>query len=211
MADNSTANVSIGKGVKGGYWFSAPATAANLAKIDSEALKDFDSKVSEVLDNVDNLGYISEDGWTESEDRDTEDFKDVNGDVIDSSTSGRVETIAATMVEIKKESLSEQYGHGNVTEEGGVITALHTSDEHDERIYVADLVLKNGRRWRQIVPRGKVSEIGELAIKSGELVGREATVKCGSYTFKSKSVTVIDDFQSTTPATSGASGSGGGE
>ena len=96
MADNNTANVSTGKGVKGGYWFSAPASDENLAKITDESLKDFDAKVLETLTDAVNLGYISEDGWNESEDRDTEDFKDVNGDVVDSSTSSRVESVAAT-------------------------------------------------------------------------------------------------------------------
>lgn len=197
---NDTANVSTGKGVKGGYWFSAPASTENLALITSESLKDFSAKVTETLADSVNLGYISEDGWVESEDRESDDFKDVNGDIIDSSTSSRTENIAVTMVEVKESSLAEQYGHGNVSDADGVITALHTSDEHDERIYVADLVLKNGRRWRQIVPKGKVGEIGDLTIKSGQLVGREAKIKCGSFSFKNKSVTVIDYFQSSAAA-----------
>ena len=43
-----------------------------------------------------------------------------------------------------------------------------------------ELVLKNGRKWRQVVPVGSVTEVGELTINSGEVVGREITIACAA-------------------------------
>ena len=50
------------------------------------------------------------------------------------------------------------------------------------RIYVADLLLRNGRRWRSILPQGQVTEIGELTVASSELVGRETTITANAWT-----------------------------
>lgn len=198
MADNSTANVSTGKGVKGGYFFRVPATEANLNIIKSGGLKTFASKVETILTTAENLGFISSDGWVIADDREVETYTDVNGDVIHTGINSRTETVTATLVEKKKATLATMWGDSNVTDEDGVIEALHTSDDPEECIYIADLVLKNGRRWRYVVPLGQVTEIGEETIASGSLVGREVTITGNSFAYaEGKSVTSIDWMEST--------------
>lgn len=183
MADNSTANVSAGKGVLGGYFFSAPLTAS-VPSDNTSALS---------ADYV-NLGYISEDGIDEDISKDNETFKDMNGDVILVASSSREETIKATLIEVKKDALAEQYGHSNVTDVNGVITVKHNSTEPDQRIYVLELLLKDNRKWRQVIPNGKVTEVGTLSIASGDLVGREVTITASP---DSNGDSVIDYIDST--------------
>ena len=193
---NSTANVSVGKGVKGGYFFSAPATAENLAAI--SGLSTFSTSVLTALTGGVNLGYISEDGWVFGEERDSESHVDVNGETIVTATTSKTENIAATLVEMKAATLKEWYGQDNVTDAEGLITAMHTADDADVRIYVADLLLRDGRRWRSVVPQGQVTEIGELTVASSELVGRETTITANAWTDSAgKTYTIIDYIEST--------------
>lgn len=206
MAENSTANVSTGKGVKGGYFFRAPATTANLNIIKAGTLKTFASKIDELIQTAENLGYISSDGWVIADDREIETYTDVNGDAIHTGINSRTETIAATLVEKKKATLATIWGDDNVTDADGVIEALHTSDDPEECIYIADMVLKNGRRWRYVVPLGQVTEVGEESIASGSLVGREVTITGNSFAYaEGKTVTSIDWLESTETAESAES------
>lgn len=166
---NSTANASTGRGVAGGYFFSAPMTAALPADYTTALPPEYV-----------NLGFITTDGWNEAEDVTTDTQADVNGETIDTSRSERVETMKATLVEVKADALKEQYGQANVTDSAGLITVRHNNGERTHRRYVAELVLKNGRRWRAVIGDGQVTEVGELQINSSTLVGREVTITCNS-------------------------------
>lgn len=163
---NTTANVSAAKGVKGGYIFSAP--------VGTELPTDIETNRNEAFKV---LGFISEDGYVESVEEDSNDIVDMNGDLMDSSNSGRVESAEVTLAEIKAETLKRQYGAENVTDADGVITVKHNSNSHGSFSYVLELLLKDGRRWRKVVPIGQSSELGELTIASTELCQRPLTIK----------------------------------
>ncbi len=163
---NNAANVSAGKGVKGGYIYAAPTGTALPTDITSKLNTAF--KV---------LGFISEDGFVETVEEDTNDIVDMNGDVIDTTNSNRAESATLTLAEIKADTLKAQYGEDNVTDTNGVITVKHNSDSHSEFAYVLELVLKNGRRWRKVIPRGKTTELGDMTVASSELCQREMTIK----------------------------------
>lgn len=163
---NNQANVSAGKGVKGGYIFSAPAGTTLPTDIKTALDPAFKC-----------LGFISEDGYVETVDEDSDDIVDMNGDIMDSANSNRVESAQFTLAEIKSETLKRMYGSANVTDSGGIITVKHNADSHDTFAYVLELVLKNGRRWRKVVPQGKSSELDDLTVASSELCQRSLTVK----------------------------------
>lgn len=167
---NDTANVSVGKGLKGGYVFSAPVGTTLPQK--------YDTKASELDQAFVNLGYVSEDGINNAIDSDSEDYTDMNGDTIESASSTYKETFVFTLVEQKKDTLAEEYGQKNVTDEGGQITAKHNSNPKERRCYVFLLVLKDGRRQTTVIPDGQVTEVGEKQYASTELIGREITVTC---------------------------------
>lgn len=180
---NNQANVSSAKGVKGGYIFSAP--------LGTELPTDIKTKLDPAFKC---LGFLSEDGYVESVNEDADDINDMNGDVMDSTNSKRVESAQLTFAEIKAATLKRQYGDANVTDENGLITVKHNADSHDVFAYVLDLVLKNNRRWRKVVPKGKSSELDDLAIASSELCQRALTMK---YLTDEQGNTCYDYYEST--------------
>ena len=91
---NNQANVSSAKGVKGGYIFSAPEGTALPTDIKTPLDPAFKC-----------LGFISEDGYVETVDEDSDDITDMNGDIMDSTNSNRVESAQFTLAEIKAETL----------------------------------------------------------------------------------------------------------
>lgn len=186
MADTNTnnqANVSSAKGVKGGYIFSAPVGTSLPTDIKTKLDPAFKC-----------LGFLSEDGYVESVNEDADDINDMNGDVMDSTNSKRVESAQLTFAEIKAATLRRQYGDANVTDENGLITVKHNADSHDVFAYVLDLVLKNNRRWRKVVPKGKSSELDDLTIASSELCQRALTMK---YLTDEQGNTCYDYYEST--------------
>lgn len=180
---NNQANVSSAKGVKGGYIFSAPLGTPLPTDIKTQLDPAFKC-----------LGFLSEDGYVESVNEDADDINDMNGDVMDSTNSKRVESAQLTFAEIKAATLKRQYGDANVTDENGLITVKHNADSHDVFAYVLDLVLKNNRRWRKVVPKGKSSELDDLAIASSELCQRALTMK---YLTDEQGNTCYDYYEST--------------
>lgn len=180
---NNTDNVSSAKGVKGGYIFRAPAGT------------DLPTDIKTPLDPAFKvLGFISEDGYVESLETDSEDIVDMNGDLMDSPQTSRVESAQFTLAEIKAETLKVQYGEENVTDANGIITVKHNGDSVTTSAYVLELLLKNGRRWRKVVPKGQSSELDDLTIAVGELCARALTMK---YLTDEQGNTCYDYFEST--------------
>ncbi len=142
---NNTDNVSSAKGVKGGYIFRAP--------VGTELPTDIKTPLDPAFKV---LGFISEDGYVESLETDSDDIVDMNGDLMDSPQTSRVESAQFTLAEIKAETLKVQYGEKNVTDANGIITVKHNGDSVTTSAYVLELLLKNGRRWRKVVPKGSV-------------------------------------------------------
>lgn len=180
---NNADNVSSTKGVKGGYIFSAPVGTALPTDIKTPLDEAFLV-----------LGFISSDGYEEGIDSDSEDIVDMNGDLLDSPKTSRVESGQVTFAEIKAETLKIQYGEKNVTDENGVIEVHHNGDSECIRAYVLELVLKNGRRWRKVVPMGKSDELDSLKLAVGELCARPITIK---YLSDENGDTCIDYIEST--------------
>lgn len=187
---NNQGNVSTGKGVKGGYIFSAPENTALPTDIETPLDEAFEV-----------LGFISEDGYVETVEEDSNDLVDMNGDLMDSTNSNRVESAQVTFAEIKAATLKRQYGDANVTDENGVISVKHNSDSHSVFAYVLELVLKNGRRWRKVVPKGQSAELDDLTIASTELCQRALTIK---YLVDEQGNTCYDYYQSTETSNVGA-------
>lgn len=180
---NSTDNVSAAKGVRGGYFFSAPKG--------TPVPTDYESELDDAFVN---LGFVLEDGFVFSEDVDTEEVYDINGDTVADLDGTRTETVQVTLLETKKEVLEEVRGHGNVTDAEGVLTVKHNSEPRQERVYVAELILKNNRKARIVIPDGKVSELGDITYRSGEVLSYEITIKCF---VDENGDTVIEYLQST--------------
>lgn len=163
---NNTANVSAARGVKGGYFFIAP--------VGTELPSDYSTPLPAAYKC---LGFISSDGYEESVDEDSDELTDINGDVMDETTSKRVESAAVTLAEIKAQTLAAMYGDDNVSDKDGMITVRHNGNSHPTFVYALELLLKDNRKWRKVVPLGKSSELDSLKIAASELASRQLTIK----------------------------------
>lgn len=161
--------VSAGKPKAGGAVFIAPAGTP----VPTDA-------ISELPEEFACLGCISEDGVTNAQSTDSEDFTDWEGEVVESSTTTYAETLGMTFIEVvNTDVLSFVYGadHVHMTERGGVHIE-HTGDDRDECVLVVDTILKGKKIDRLVAPRATVGEIGDITRKRSELMGYEATIKC---------------------------------
>lgn len=163
---NDKRYVSTVRGLEGGYLFRAPVGTA-LPKDITTALTD-DWKC---------LGYVGEDGWTESVDMSSETLKDMNAEVVDTYFSEITETIAVPLMDMAPAAFETEYGSSNVSSADGLIKVTHDWTKLDETFsYVMELVLKNGRRWRKVIPAAKVTEVGEFQGNASTPSGREVTL-----------------------------------
>lgn len=162
---NSTANVSYGKFLSGGYFFLAPSGTAlptdNTTPLDAAFL---------------NMGFLGDDGVNFSDSSSTENAYDANGDSIATSQGEIEKTFTVTFREIKKDSLAVLYGSANVTDAEGKLTVHDKGPNSATYVGVFEIRLKDGRKWRRVVPQCQPGELGDQTIVYNELVGRELTM-----------------------------------
>lgn len=165
MSTNNTENVALGKGVQGGYLYAAPLGTTLPTDYSTDLSSDFEC-----------LGYIGEDGITESVDEDVTEILDMNGDSVLTETGSHTKTFNLTEIETKAATLKEYFGDSCVKDAGGTITVKEVAGKRVKEVYVFDLVLSGDRRMRIIIPEGKVTEVGDINYSSGEVVGYEQTI-----------------------------------
>lgn len=164
---NNVENVTAGKPKVGGAVFRAPLSTT----LPTDAVGDLDSAFK-------CLGYISEDGVSNSNSPETDSIKAWGGDVVLNVTTEKDDTFSMTFIEaLNDEVLKMIYGDENVS--GDFDTGLSVaanSSELEEYIYVIEMVLKGNIAKRVVIPRGKVTEIGEINYADDDAVGYDVTI-----------------------------------
>lgn len=124
-----------------------------------------------------NLGYVSAEGLTKTQARETAEIKAWGGDVVMMPQSGFKETVKFKLIEylnvaVKKVAL----GDANVS--GAIdtgITALVNSKELEEHVYVIDTIV-HGALERTVIPCGKVTEVGDIVYVDNDVIGYPITI-----------------------------------
>ena len=160
-------NVTTGKpGVSGGVYIAASGTT-------------LPTDATGALTSFTGLGYVSEDGLTNTNSPESDTGKAWGGDIVITYQTEKSDTFQFTLIEAKNtDVLKAVYGDDNVTgtiAEGITISA--NADEAVEHVWVFDMVMRNDTVKRIVVPSGKVTEIGDIVYKDDELVGYELTVQ----------------------------------
>ena len=164
-----TGNVTYGKPGVGGAIYSAPLGTALPTDAKTALVAAYKA-----------LGYISEDGLTNENSPESEVIKAWGGDTVLVSQTDKPDTFSYTLIEATNiEVLKEIYGSANVTGDlaavGGIsITA--NSSELEEHVIIADMILKGGLLKRIVIPRGKITEVGEIVYSDADAVGYETTI-----------------------------------
>lgn len=131
------------------------------------------------------LGYISEEGMTHAEARENQDIKAWGGDIVDSTQTSKDDTFSGTFLEIMNINVQKLvHGDDNVEEketEGAekkaYMAVKANAEELGEKAFVVDMILKGGIPKRLVIPKGKVTEVGEVTYVDNEPIGYPVTIK----------------------------------
>ena len=93
-----------------------------------------------------NLGYVSEDGVTNSLSKETSEIKEWGGDTVDVVLTAQNDTFQFTLIEsLNVDTLKAIYGNSNVTESSGAITITVNASEAPSGVYVIDMIQKGNK------------------------------------------------------------------
>ena len=169
MATNVSAdNVSTGAPKVGGAVFYAPVGTA----LPTDAKTPLDEAFLSV-------GYISEDGVTFSESRESQDFKEWGGSIVGTQQTEKKDTVKFKMIEILNvNALKAAYGTKNVTGDlTAGMTVDHTNSEPEELSWVFEMVMHGGILKRTVIPKAKITELGDVNYKLEYPAGLETTMQ----------------------------------
>ena len=168
MSAGTTSNVTTGKrGIDGGI-YAAPLGST----IPTDA-------TTSLADAFKNLGYISEDGVTNSISRTSEDIKEWGGDVVESVNTEQTDDFKFKAIEaLNTDLLKAIYGSSNVTASTTIAVSVKNADPA-AMSYVIDIAQKGGKLKRIVIPNGKITAIGDIVYKANEAVGYDLTVRAG--------------------------------
>ena len=166
MAQTVT-NVTAGKPAVGGAVWRAPVGTSLPTDVSTSLNSAFKC-----------LGYLSQDGLTNGVTRESEDIKAWGGDTVLKPQTSFDETWKGTFIEaFNTDVLKMVHGNTNVTGDlTNGIAVTKNSKELEEASYVADMIMRGGVLKRVVIPKGVVTEVGEVTYKDSEAVGYETTI-----------------------------------
>ena len=125
-----------------------------------------------------NIGYITEDGVTNTINRESNAIKAWGGDTVLNVQTTFEDQGQMTMMQVMNvEVLKTVFGDDNVT--GALasgITVNVNSDQLQAHVWVIDMLYNNDTLKRVVIPNATVIEIGDIVYVDGDPVGYEITL-----------------------------------
>ena len=162
----TVANVSAGKPVATGWLYVAPKGTTPPTDATTALAGTFKD-----------LGYVSEDGVTNTYSSDTEMIKDWGGQDVLAISSSKTDEFTFTLIEsLNADVLKTIYGSANITTGTNTVSITANGIDNGEKVYVIQVALTNGAMKRIVIPAGVITEVGEITYKSDEAIGYEITL-----------------------------------
>jgi len=121
------------------------------------------------------LGYVSEDGVTETRDRSSDSIKAwQNADIVRETITEASLTYKLVLIETKKDTVELFYGSAVTPADGSLIVV--PANTGGRKAYVLDVIDGDDfiRTW---IPQGEIIEVGEQVYANGEPIGYEVTIR----------------------------------
>ena len=151
-------------GVGGGVWMASAGTSGPTDA--STALAGAYSS----------LGYISEDGVARNISKDTQTVNAWGGAVVAVLQNKKTETFKFKIIEADNvAALGLTFGEATGTLTNG-ITVKSKADPPDEHAFVISTILADNIHQRIVIPKGIVTDIGEIQYRDNAVVGFELTI-----------------------------------
>ena len=171
---NTKENVTFGK----------PKVAGAIYRAVCGAEVTIPTTVSEALDtDLKCLGYISEDGVTHNMENSDDGIKAWGGDTVLVPDVDRTDSFQFTLLEVMNEDvLKAVFVDANVTVAAATqsvpktISIASNSAVQPDCVWVIDMVMQGNNPKRIVIPKGAITEIGEIVYKDDEAVGYQITV-----------------------------------
>lgn len=152
---------------------------ANSTKLPKSANKALDSEMVSV-------GYISDEGVTNSYSIESDDIKCWGGITVLSPLTSKEDKFSFTMISPTNEkALGLVFGDNNVTVAesadsttgiaAGNITVVADSADLTAHSFVIEMIV-DGVAARMVIPNGKVSDIGDISYTDSDAIGYEVTI-----------------------------------
>ena len=191
MAGNAL-NVTAGKPNTSGAVFTAPSGTAlptSASATLNSAFKD--------------MGFVSEDGVTKSTSISTTTIKEWGGAPVLVTQDEKIISVKLKLIEYKRKDVhSFVHGSANVTESSGAITIVNNAADPGEQAMVIDMILRGNIPYRMVIPRGKITAIGDIVYKSNDAIAYDITIA----TMLDDSGNSVYEYIAAAAASSGASG-----
>ena len=152
------------------------------------------------------LGYISDDGLTNSPTLDSDTVKAWGGDEVLTVYQGMEDQFSFTLLEaLSVDVLKQVYGATNVSGDlaTGITINVKSNIELPEQVYVVEMVLKDGTLKRIVIPSARITDIGDITYSDSDAVGYDITIK--AMPDSSTSITHYEYIKAATGATGATS------
>lgn len=163
---NDSTMVSLGKFKVGGYAYWAPSGTALPTDSSTPLATAFKL-----------LGYLSEDGLTNTTDTDTTEIKDANGTTVMKVITSYAESYQFALLEVlRAEAAKMRYNSDAVTGTDKSMTIKHQMPSDEDFVLVFEIAMTGNVKDRLVIGNGTRAEFGDRQVHAGDAQVYDITV-----------------------------------